>query len=132
MNNSRLVFRFALIPLVIVLVPMAQAVMPARASKAVDTKAPAVSLREVGYESLETKIGSPLVIRTTNDTTRRGTLLRYTKVSLNLKLGPENGSIDLAIPRDTIRKIMIEIAPADPLFLDEKSMTKGKPGAKTN
>jgi hypothetical protein len=132
MNNSNPVFRYVFVLLALVLMPIARAATPAKAAKAMDAKAAPVSLREVEYESLENKIGTALVVRTTNDTTRRGTLLRYTNVSLNLKLGPENGSIDLTVPRDTIRKVMIEIAAADPLFLDEKPKTEGKPGAKKN
>jgi hypothetical protein len=132
MNNPTLVLRFTLVLLAFLLAPIVQAAKPEKPAKATDTRAAAVTLREVAYESLETKIGSALVVRTTNDTTRRGTLLRYTNVSLNLKLGPENGSIELLVPRDTIRKVMIEIAAADPLFLNEKPMTEGKPGAKKN
>jgi hypothetical protein len=132
MKNPTLVFRLELILLACLLAPIANAAKPEKPAKAMNAQAAAVSLREVGYESLETKIGSALVVRTTNDTTRRGTLLRYTNVSLNLKLGPENGSIELLVPRDTIRKVMIEIAAADPLFLNEKPMTEGKPGAKKN
>jgi hypothetical protein len=132
MKNPSLVSRYVILLLALLLAPIVQAANPAKAAKANEAKAAAASLREVDYESLENRIGSALVVRTTNETTRRGTLLRYTKVSLNLKLGPENGSIELAVPRDTIRKVMIEIAAADPLFLNEKPMTEGKPGAKKN
>ena len=64
--------------------------------------------------------------------TRRGTLLRYTKVSIVVKLGPDNGSIELGMPRSTIRKIMLVVAAADPLFINETSPHEGKPGAKKN
>ena len=114
------------------LVANLQAAKPATSEKTTNAKAAQLSLREVEYTSLESKIGSDLVIQTTNDTTRRGTLLRYTKVSLNVKLGADNGSIELAIPRSTIRKVMLEIAPADPLFPEQKPLDKGKPGAKKN
>jgi hypothetical protein len=59
-------------------------------------------------------------------------LTRYTNVTLSLQLGPEAGSIELSVPRDSIRKIMIEIAPADPLFLNEENKHEGESGAKKN
>lgn len=92
----------------------------------------ASSLREIDYPALEGKIGSKLVINTTNDTTRSGELVRYTNVTLTLQMGPEHGSIELSVPRETIRKIQIEIAPADPLFLNEESPHEGDSGAKKN
>lgn len=92
----------------------------------------ASSLREIEYTALEDKVGKKLVISTTNDTTRSGELTRYTKVTLTLQMGPENGSIELSVPRDTIRKILIEIPPADPLFIDEKTPHEGESGAKKN
>ncbi len=118
--------------LAILLVADLHAAKPADGEKTAKAKAEQFSLREVEYTSLETRIGSNLVIQTTNDTTRRGTLLRYTKVSLVVKLGPESGSIELGVPRSTIRKVMLEIAPADPLFPEPRTLDKGKPGAKKN
>ena len=132
MNNPHLITKMLLAILVSLLVPVAQAAKPAKTAKQADSKAAQTSLREVEYSTLENRIGSQLVIHTTNDTTRRGTLQRYTKVSLTMKLGPENGSIELGVPRDTIRKVMIEIAPADPLFPTETSPHEGKSGAKKN
>lgn len=132
MNNPHLISKVLLSVLILLLVPVAQAAKPAKSGKQVDAKAAQTSLREAEYTTLESKIGSQLVIHTTNDTTRRGTLQRYTKVSLTVQLGPENGSIELAIPRATIRKVMLEIAPADPLFTNETSPHEGKPGAKKN
>ncbi|MEZ5462402.1 hypothetical protein [Dokdonella sp.] len=106
---------------------------PAAATKAgKSATANASSLREIEYTALEDKIGAKLVINTTNGTTRSGGLTRYTNVTLTLQLGPENGSIELSVPRDTIRKILIEIPPADPLFLNEESPDKGETGAKKN
>ena len=101
-----------------------------KSSKAVTTNAS--SLREIEYEALENKVGKKLVINTTNNTTRSGELTRYTKVTLTLQMGPEHGSIELSVPRETIRKILIEIPPADPLFIDEKTPNEGKSGAKKN
>ncbi|MFZ1392919.1 MAG: hypothetical protein WAS23_15135 [Dokdonella sp.] len=90
------------------------------------------SLREVNYPDLESKIGAKLVIHTTNNTTRTGNLISYSNVTLVVKLGPESGSIELAVPRSTIRKVMVEIGAADPLFPTETTPTEGKPGAKKN
>jgi flagellar basal body-associated protein FliL len=101
----------------------AAAAKPAKAAAA-----NASSLRAIEYPSLEDK----LVVKTTNGTTRSGELTRYTNVTLTLQLGPENGSIELTVPRDTIRKILIEIPPADPLFLNEDSPHEGDSGAKKN
>ena len=116
----------------LVLVPCVIAAKPEKSGKAVDAEVAPVSSREIEYATLVGKIGSTLVIHTTNGTVRRGTLTRYTNVSISLKLGPENGSIELDVPRDTIRKLSIEIAAADPLFPEAKPLTEGKPGAKKN
>ena len=132
MKNPQVISWLAVLSLVVLALPSVQAAKPAQGSKAaVDNKAQA-SLREVEYSSLEGKIGSELVIDTVNNTTRRGTLVRYTNVSIVVKLGPESGSIELGMPRKSIRRIMLEIPPADPLFLNEKSPHEGKPGAKKN
>ncbi len=124
--------RLVFAALTLVLIPCAMAAKPVKGGKAVDSKAAPVNSREIEYASLVDKIGSTLIIHTTNGTMRRGTLMRFTNVSISLKLGPENGSIELAVPRDTIRTLSIEIAAADPLFPETKPMTEGKPGAKKN
>ena len=118
--------------LAILLATHVHAAKPVKTEKAVNAKQAQVNLREIEYPSLESKIGSELVIDTVNNTTRRGTLLRYTKVSIVVKLGPDNGSIELGMPRSTIRKIMLVVAAADPLFINETSPHEGKPGAKKN
>ena len=61
----------------------------------------------VDYASLENQVGATLVIETEFKTTRRGTLVKYTNPTLTLKLGPEAGSVDLSVPRESIRKIML-------------------------
>lgn len=132
MKSSNLIPKAMLAFLAILLVGNVYAAKQATSAKASKATEAQTSLREVEYESLENRIGSGLVIETTNDTTRRGTLERYTKVSLSVKLGPDSGSIELAVPRTTIRKVMLEIAPADPLFLEQKTLDKGKSGAKKN
>ncbi|MEO7935552.1 MAG: hypothetical protein ABIR27_04765, partial [Dokdonella sp.] len=109
MKSSQYVIKLAFAALALMWVPHAMAAQPAKAGKLVDTKAAPVNSREIEYASLVDKIGSTLVIHTTNGTIRRGTLMRYTNVSISLKLGPDNGSIELAVPRATIRKLSIEI-----------------------
>lgn len=129
MNKVHLITAMMMSVLLALLMPLGNAAKPDNAAK------PAVSqtsLREVEYTKLESKIGRQLVIQTTYNTTRQGKLLRYTKVGLIVKLGPENGAIELTVPRETIRKVMTEIGPADPLFPNETSPHEGKPGAKKN
>lgn len=132
MNKTHGITKLLLAIFVMLLVPAVEAAKPVKQGNQADGKTAPVSLREVEYSTLENKVGSQLVIQTTNNTTRRGTLQRYTKVSLSVKLGPENGSIELGVPRATIRSVMVEIAPADPLFPNETSPHEGKPGAKKN
>ncbi len=59
------------------------------------------------YESLEHRIGAQIVIETTLNTVRRGTLVKYTNPTLTLQLGPEAGSIELSVPRETVRSIRV-------------------------
>ncbi len=80
----------------------------------------------VEYAELEHEIGAELAIDTTFNTTRRGVLVKYTNPTLTLRLGPEAGSIDLSVPRDTVRRITI-LKPAPPA-----STTQGRRGAETN
>ena len=132
MKNAQRILGIAFAILALIVVHNAMAAKPVKSGKSVDSKVAPVNSREIEYSTLVDKIGSTLPIHTTNGTLRRGTLMRYTNVSISLKLGPENGSIELGVPRDTIRKLSIEIAPADPLFPEAKPMTEGKPGAKKN
>lgn len=133
MRNSEKLVCLILAIASLALFPMATFAAPATGSKPGKAAvANAASLREIDYASLVDKIGSQLIIRTTNDTTRSGELIRYTNVTLTLQLGPEAGSIELSVPRDSIRNILIEIAPADPLFLNEEPKHEGESGAKKN
>ena len=69
----------------------------------------------VAYDALEHHIGDEIVIETTLNTVRRGKLVKYTNPTLTIQLGSENGSIDLSVPRDTIRGIRVLLAaPAQP------------------
>jgi hypothetical protein len=114
-------------------IPAVFAAEPAKSgnSKAA-AKARPVSLRAVEYPELENHVGAKLVIHTTNSTTRSGVLKRYTGVNITIQLGAENGAIELVVPRNTIREALLEIAPADPLFPNEKSPYEGKSGAQKN
>lgn len=132
MRNPHRLFRFAVIAAVALGASHALATTPARAGKSAAAPKAQGSLREVEYTALESKVGQKVVVSTKNDTTRSGVLVRYTNVTLTLQMGPENGSIELAIPRSGIRKVMLEIGPADPLFPNEKSPHEGESGAKKN
>lgn len=91
-----------------------------------------VQFREIPYAELEHRIDSRIVVHTTNQTVRSGILTHYTKVSISLRLGPEVGSIELSIPSTSVRKVLLELGPADPLFIDETAEKKGETGAKKN
>jgi hypothetical protein len=71
----------------------------------------ASSARQVNYEELEQQVGAEIAVETTLNTVRRGTLIKYTNPTLTLKLGPQTGSIDFSVPRDTVRSITL-ITPA--------------------
>jgi hypothetical protein len=130
-TRSALISLFAVAALTIV-ASHTQAAEPARKSSTAAAQASLTGLRKVDYEQLERNVGSKIVVRTTNNTTRHGTLIRYTGVNITIQLGPENGAIELVIPRNTIREALLEIAPADPLFPNEQSPYEGNSGAKKN
>ena len=109
----------------------AEPAKPGKAAKGAKPAAPA-NLREVEYSDLERHVGAQLVVQTTNDTVRSGTLVKYTNVGLTVRLGPEAGSIDLSMPRNTVRKVSVTVAPADPLFPNDTFQQEVKPGAKKN
>ena len=69
----------------------------------------------VAYDALEHHVGDEIAIETTLNTVRRGKLVKYTNPTLTIRLGPEHGSIDLSVPRETIRSIrVLPAAPAQP------------------
>jgi len=86
----------------------------------------------VEYEALEGRIGAQVVIETTLNTVRRGTLVRYTNPTLTLQLGPEAGSIELSVPHETVRSIRVidTAASAQPAAGDAQE--KGNGSAKKN
>jgi hypothetical protein len=67
----------------------------------------------IEYSELEHRIGDHLIVETTHETVRRGTLVKYTNPTLTLQLGPEHGSIELSVPRETVRSLRIVPAAAE-------------------
>lgn len=65
----------------------------------------------IEYAELATQVGAEISVETTLNTVRRGTLVKYTNPTLTLKLGPQTGSIDFTVPRETVRSITL-ITPA--------------------
>jgi hypothetical protein len=131
MTNRSLVTRIGVLALLIAGMSSAHAATPAQKSTS-SANAPQVSLRAVDYAQLERNVGQRIVVHTTIGTTRQGVLKRFSKVNITVQLGADNGAIELEIPRNTIREALLEIAPADPLFLNEKSPYEGKSGAQKN
>ncbi|MBL8297326.1 MAG: hypothetical protein JNN30_03160 [Rhodanobacteraceae bacterium] len=77
----------------------------------------------VSYEQLGAHIGERVVVRTTLGSRRAGTLVRYTRTALRLKLGPRDGGVELDIPSSSVRAV--EVA-------RETATTPGGDSAKTN
>jgi len=70
--------------------------------------APAQPLAHVvDYTELEHHVGDTIIVETTFDTVRRGKLVKYTNPGITLQLGPDNGSIELDIPRETVRNVSV-------------------------
>ncbi|MEO8011229.1 MAG: hypothetical protein ABI650_06250 [Dokdonella sp.] len=90
------------------------------------------SQRKVEYADLEKHVGSRIVIETIHNTTRSGTLMRYTNVALTMQLGAEAGAIELSVPRSTVRSISLAIGAADPLFPNDTFKQEAATGAKKN
>ena len=117
-----LVFAFAAIPAAHAAQPNLQ--LAAKKTKSAEPPKPVGEVVE--YTALEQRVGQQLLIETTFKTSRRGTLIKYTQPALTLQLGPEAGSIDLTVPRETIKTITV-LAPMPAADKDE-----GKSGAKKN
>lgn len=67
----------------------------------------------VEYATLAQHVGDEIVVETTLNTVRRGTLVKYTNPTLTLQLGPEHGSIELSVPHETVRSVrVLKAAPA--------------------
>jgi hypothetical protein len=100
------------------------------AAPAAGRKAAAEAQKPAGtpieYSELEQRIGDQVIVETTMNTVRRGTLVKYTNPTLTLELGPENGNITLSVPRETIRSL--RVIPAEPAATD----SDGAGSAETN
>jgi hypothetical protein len=100
----------------IVLFAVAGAASLAVAAPAANKKAAAEAQpagTPIEYSALEQRIGDQVIVETTMNTVRRGTLVKYTNPTLTLELGPEAGNITLSVPRETIRSLrVIPAAPA--------------------
>jgi carbamoyl-phosphate synthase large subunit len=81
---------------------------PAKAAAPAEPAKPLAHVVE--YTELEHHVGDTIVVETTLDTVRRGKLVKYTNPGLTLQLGPENGSIELDIPRETVRNVSVVAA----------------------
>jgi hypothetical protein len=68
----------------------------------------------VEYTELEQHVGSDIVVETTLGTVRRGKLVKYTNPGLTIQLGPEHGSVELSVPRETVRNVSLMWPPAEP------------------
>lgn len=102
--------------------PMAVAA-PAAGKKAAAEAQPAGT--PIEYSALEQRVGDQVIVETTMNTVRRGTLVKYTNPTLTLELGPEAGNITLSVPRETIRSL--RVIPAEPA-----AATDGAGSAETN
>ena len=79
----------------------------APAGKKAAAEAPAPAGTPIEYAALEQRIGDHVIVETTMNTVRRGTLVKYTNPTLTLELGPESGNITLSVPRETIRSLRV-------------------------
>lgn len=104
----------------------------AQAGKTKADAAATASLRKVDYADLENHVGSRVVIETTHNTTRSGTLMRYTNVALSVQLGAESGAIEMSVPRSTVRSVSVTVGAADPLFPSDTFNQEAGAGAKKN
>lgn len=77
----------------------------------------------IGYDRLGSHVGREIVVRTTLGSRRAGTLVRYTRTALRLKLAPRDGGVELDIPSHSVRAI--EVA-------TEADTTPGGDSAKKN
>jgi len=61
----------------------------------------------ISYEQLGPHVGKDIVVRTTLGSRRAGTLVRYTRTALRLKLGAHDGGVELDIPSSSVRDIEV-------------------------
>ena len=106
---------------------------PAAAKKAAAAEAPPQPTGQlIDYAELEHRIGSEIIVETTFHTVRRGTLIKYTNPGLTIQLGPENGSVEMSIPRETVRNISIVLPAAEPPADAEPAQAAGAGSAEKN
>jgi hypothetical protein len=111
-SRNRIVIAAALAVLCACAYANAKRPAPAKAKAATAETAAPVG-EAVAYEALEHHVGAQILVETTLNTVRRGTLVKYTNPALTLRLGEEHGSIDLTVPRDTVRGVRV-LSPAPP------------------
>ncbi len=63
------------------------------------------------YEKLEVLRGATLAITSTLGVTRRGRLVHYTRVGIEVELDAADGGFRLSMPRDTIRQVVLVANP---------------------
>jgi hypothetical protein len=61
----------------------------------------------ISYEQLGAHVGEEIVVRTKLGSRRAGTLVRYTRTALRLKLGARDGGVELDIPSSSVRDIEV-------------------------
>jgi hypothetical protein len=81
----------------------------------------------VEYAALESRVGQTLAIETTFKTTRTGKLIKYTQPTLTLQMGTDANPMELTVPKETIKSIMV-LTPA----AAEPAKDTGTSGAKKN
>jgi hypothetical protein len=96
---------------------LARAAHP-HAKKTAATEKPAEPSQPTGklveYTELEQHVGSDIIVETTLGTVRRGKLIKYTNPGLTIELSPEHGSIELSVPRETVRNVSLVLPPPVP------------------
>ncbi|WP_313918886.1 hypothetical protein [Tahibacter sp.] len=61
----------------------------------------------ISYEQLGAHVGKEVVVRTKLGSRRTGTLVRYTRTALRLRLGARDGGVELDIPSSSVRDIEV-------------------------
>jgi hypothetical protein len=70
---------------------------------------PAPAAAPIAYDDLGDHVGERISVRTKYRSTRVGTLAKFTKIELTLRIDTASGPTELTIPKDTI----VSIAPAE-------------------
>jgi hypothetical protein len=67
---------------------------------------------EVAYADIGKYVGKRIVVHTKLNTTRTGVLLRQSATEIDIKL---DGGAELSITAESIRRLVVPVAPPDPL-----------------